>query len=115
MTTINRYISSSFESESKILISPSRVCYALYEAVKDFEIVKIDTDITTNFKAIKNDIEIENYKKVTIIDGVSLVKFIKWASTVVKNVSAPKAGDSTGGVDINAIPIATADDDDDIW
>ena len=43
-----------------------------------------------------------------------LVKFIKWASTVVKNVSAPRAGDSPGGVDVNAIPTASADDDD-IW
>jgi len=44
-----------------------------------------------------------------------LVKFIKWASTVVKNVSAPMLGDSSGGVDVNAIPIATVDDDDEIW
>ena len=44
----------------------------------------------------------------------ALVKFIKWASTVVKNVSAPRAGDSLGGVDVNAIPTVSADDDD-IW
>jgi len=43
-----------------------------------------------------------------------LVKFIKWASTVVKNVSAPMIGDGTGGVDVNAIPTATVDDDE-IW
>jgi len=45
-----------------------------------------------------------------------LVKFIKWASTVVKNVSAPTLGDASGGVDVNAIPVATVDvDDDEIW
>ncbi|MCL1862669.1 MAG: VWA domain-containing protein [Defluviitaleaceae bacterium] len=45
-----------------------------------------------------------------------LVKFIKWASTVVKNVSAPSVGDTAGGgaIDINTIPTASADDDD-IW
>ena len=43
-----------------------------------------------------------------------LVKSIKWASTVIKNVSAPRAGDSTGGVDPSTIP-AVSDDDDDIW
>ena len=43
-----------------------------------------------------------------------LVKFIKWASTVVKNVSAPKTGDTLGGLDVNAIPTASADDDE-IW
>jgi uncharacterized protein YegL len=41
-----------------------------------------------------------------------LVKFIKWASTVVKNVSAPMAG--ADAVDVNAIPVVTADDDE-IW
>jgi uncharacterized protein YegL len=44
-----------------------------------------------------------------------LVKFIKWASTVVKNVSAPMVGDSSGGaIDVNTIPTASVDDDD-IW
>ena len=43
-----------------------------------------------------------------------LVKFIKWASTVVKNVSAPSMGDNVGGVDVSAIPVVSADDDD-IW
>jgi uncharacterized protein YegL len=48
-----------------------------------------------------------------------LIKFIKWASTVVQAVSAPRAGSGTGSsitaaVDINTIPV-TADDDDDIW
>jgi uncharacterized protein YegL len=44
-----------------------------------------------------------------------LVKFIKWASTVVKNVSAPTVGDASGGaIDINTIPTASVDDDE-IW
>jgi uncharacterized protein YegL len=41
-----------------------------------------------------------------------LVKFIKWASTVVKNVSAPMAGGDP--VDTAAIPVVSADDDE-IW
>jgi uncharacterized protein YegL len=44
-----------------------------------------------------------------------LTKFIKWASTVVKNVSAPRTGDNLSGLDVNTIPTAMADDDDDIW
>ncbi|MCL2050093.1 MAG: VWA domain-containing protein [Defluviitaleaceae bacterium] len=45
-----------------------------------------------------------------------LVKFIKWASTVVKNVSAPSMGDTAGGgtLDMASIPIASVDDDE-IW
>ncbi|MCL2665236.1 MAG: VWA domain-containing protein [Defluviitaleaceae bacterium] len=45
-----------------------------------------------------------------------LIKFIKWASTVVKTVSSPRAaadGGSDAGVDVNTIP--AAGDDDDIW
>jgi hypothetical protein len=45
-----------------------------------------------------------------------LIQFIKWASTVVKNVSAPSVGDTAGGsaIDVNSIPTASVDDDD-IW
>jgi len=44
-----------------------------------------------------------------------LIKFIKWASTVVKNVSAPMVGDAaSGAIDVNTIPVASVDDDD-IW
>jgi len=84
---IYAYIASSIPKDSKILISPARVNYALYEAIKAYEIVKIETDITTNLKAIKNDVEIENYKKITILDGVSLVKFIKWVKEASKSES----------------------------
>jgi len=45
-----------------------------------------------------------------------LIRFIKWASTVVKTVSSPKAdsGNIFTGVDVNTIP-SLSDDDDDIW
>ncbi len=45
-----------------------------------------------------------------------LVKFIKWASTVIKTVSAPKASNNTGvdTVDVNTIPVVSVDDDE-IW
>lgn len=46
-----------------------------------------------------------------------LIQFIKWASTVVKTVSSPRAGDddsSPSGVDLNTVPVLT-DDDDEIW
>jgi uncharacterized protein YegL len=46
-----------------------------------------------------------------------LIRFIKWASTVVKTVSAPKPsddGNSVSGVDLNTVP-AVSDGDDEIW
>jgi uncharacterized protein YegL len=45
-----------------------------------------------------------------------LIQFIKWASTVVKTVSSPRASDdgTPSGVDLNTVPVLT-DDDDEIW
>jgi uncharacterized protein YegL len=45
-----------------------------------------------------------------------LIKFIKWASTVVRTVSSPKSGADAAAspVDVNTIPVL-AGDDDEIW
>jgi len=46
-----------------------------------------------------------------------LIQFIKWASTVVKTVSSPRATDddsAPAGVDLNTVPVMS-DDDDEIW
>ena len=46
-----------------------------------------------------------------------LIQFIKWASTVVKTVSSPRATDddsAPSGVDLNTVPVMS-DDDDEIW
>ena len=46
-----------------------------------------------------------------------LIQFIKWASTVVKTVSSPRATDDDSaptGVDLNTVPVMS-DDDDEIW
>ena len=47
-----------------------------------------------------------------------LIQFIKWASTVVKTVSSPKANDASNapyGVDLNTVPTLADEDDDEIW
>lgn len=82
--SIYDYVEKSLNS-AKILIAPDRTCYALYEAVKNLNVIHTDIDITTNFKAIKNDVEIANYKEVTILDGISMVKFIKWMKETGKS------------------------------
>ena len=42
-----------------------------------------------------------------------LVKFIKWASTLVKSASMPTVGDNLPVVDTSTIPVATNNDD--VW
>lgn len=63
---------------SRVFIDPSRVNRWLYNGIpKGCKIVE-ETNITTNLKAIKNSIEIENLKRCYIKDGVALVKFLYW-------------------------------------
>ena len=52
-------------------------------------------DITTRFKAIKNDIEIENVRKAMVRDGVAMVKFISWIKKTIKtrNITEIEASD----------------------
>ncbi|MDU1854460.1 MAG: aminopeptidase P family N-terminal domain-containing protein, partial [Clostridium baratii] len=64
--------------KDSVLIDPERVSAFIYENIdKNLKVVQ-DTNITTNLKAVKNNIEIENLKKCQVRDGVAMVKFIKW-------------------------------------
>jgi uncharacterized protein YegL len=60
--------------------------------------------------AIGDDADVDELSKFCSL------KFIKWASTVVKTVSSPKTDDTgtASGVDVNTIPTLT-DSDDEIW
>lgn len=63
---------------SRVFIDPSRINRWLYNGIpKGCKIVE-ETNITTNLKAIKNSVEIENLKRCYIKDGVALVKFLYW-------------------------------------
>jgi len=77
----------NMEEDSKVFLDSSRINRWLYKSIPDgCEIVE-GTNITTELKAIKNPIEIENQKKAYIKDGVALVKFFYWLD---KNVGKVK-------------------------
>ncbi|GAB3536067.1 aminopeptidase P family protein [Pontibacter brevis] len=63
---------------SSILIDPKRNCYALYKLLPTAVRVVQDTNPTTFFKALKNEVEIENTRKTMVKDGVALTRFFKW-------------------------------------
>ncbi|CUQ22327.1 aminopeptidase P family protein [Clostridium baratii] len=64
--------------KGSVLIDPERVSAFIYENIdKNLKVIQ-DTNITTNLKAVKNNIEIENLKRCQVRDGVAMVKFIKW-------------------------------------
>lgn len=64
--------------EGKILIDPNKISAYLYECIKDKNNIVEFGNITTKFKAIKNEVELDNLRKCQVRDGVAMVKFMKW-------------------------------------
>ena len=67
--------------KNRIFLDPERTNVAIYDSINSNVKVSMGRNITTDFKAIKNEKEIENTKKAYIIDGVSLIKFFNWLET----------------------------------
>jgi len=76
-----------------ILLDAARTSTWIYSAIK-IEIIEA-MDITTRFKAIKNDIQIENVRNAMVRDGVAMVKFISWLKRTIKtrNITEIEASD----------------------
>ena len=64
--------------EGKILIDPNKISAYLYECIKNKNNIVEFGNITTKFKAIKNEVELDNLRKCQVRDGVAMVKFMKW-------------------------------------
>ncbi len=63
---------------NSILVDPRRNCYALYkELPKEVRVIQ-DTNPTTFFKAMKNEVEVQHTRQTMVKDGVALTRFFKW-------------------------------------
>jgi len=62
----------------RILLDPKRTCAALYDAVPDGVETVQDTNPSTRFKAVKNEVEIAHTRNAMVKDGVAMVRFLKW-------------------------------------
>ena len=62
--------------KGKVILDPSKVNARLYSLINCEIIFK--SNITTDLKPIKNEVEIMNLGKCQVRDGVAMVKFIKW-------------------------------------
>ncbi|WP_439883334.1 aminopeptidase P family protein [Pontibacter sp. MBLB2868] len=69
---------AALPSDSNILIDPKRNCYALFKVLPESVRVVQDTNPTTFFKAVKNEVEIAHTRKTMVKDGVALTRFFKW-------------------------------------
>ncbi|MEJ5961262.1 aminopeptidase P family protein [Pedobacter immunditicola] len=71
---------SRLPENSSIFIDPKRNCYA-YIAVLPASVTVIkETNPSTILKAVKNETELANTRKVMVKDGVALTRFFKWIS-----------------------------------
>ena len=73
----------------KALMDPGRINMLLEEAMPAAWEVSYEQDITTEYKACKNETECENIRQAHIKDGVAMVKFLKWIQEAVKDTEHP--------------------------
>ncbi|AFS77424.1 Xaa-pro aminopeptidase 1 [Gottschalkia acidurici 9a] len=73
--------------KSNIYLDSSKTSVWLHDSIPSTCEKIYGKDIVMNLKAIKNDIEIENFKKCQIRDGVAMVKFLCWLD---KNIGKEK-------------------------
>ena len=68
--------------EYNILLDPNAISYTLFKQVRTQEVIRASSPIPA-MKAIKNEIEVEGFRRAMIRDGVALVKFLRWLQTAV--------------------------------
>lgn len=68
-------------AKSKVYLDPQRTNVKIYNSFHNNIFIYKGINYTTKMKAVKNEVEIENFKKAYIKDGVALVKFFSWLET----------------------------------
>ena len=68
--------------EYNILLDPHETSYTLFRQVRVQEVVRAASPVPA-MKAIKNEVEVEGFRRAMIRDGVAMVKFLRWLQTAV--------------------------------
>jgi Xaa-Pro aminopeptidase len=89
---------STLPAESTILINPLTTSATLYYSLPLGMKIIEDLTIPARLKAIKNETEIENIRKVMVKDGVALSKFFFW---IEKNIGSETVSELSLGEKIN--------------
>lgn len=61
-----------------VIIDPAKTNVWIYNSIDEGNNILEKRNLTTDMKAIKNKVELENYENCQVKDGVAMVKFIKW-------------------------------------
>jgi Xaa-Pro aminopeptidase len=75
-----RYALSHIPAQSSIFIDPKRNCYAFAKLLPISAKAIKETNPSTNLKAVKNSVELENTRVAMTKDGVAITRFLKWLS-----------------------------------
>lgn len=68
---------------AKVIVDPNRTNSTVYSFLPQ-QSAKIETtSIVTNLKAQKNEVEVENFRKAMIKDGVAMTKFLCWLDKTI--------------------------------
>ncbi len=65
-------------SDETIFVDPVKTCYTLYTMIPQYDRIIKGTNPTTQFKAIKNEVETAHTRQTMVKDGVALTKFFMW-------------------------------------
>ena len=74
-------------SSKKIIIDRLSCCLAFENIIKNKTNVSDENDPIYNLKSIKNNIEIKNFIRSHILDGVAVIKFLYWIKNLKKKIS----------------------------
>lgn len=80
---------SKLDENNIVLLDNARTNFALYQTIPANSPRVHKTSVITRLKAIKNDVEIEGYKKAMVRDGVALTRFFIWLENILDNGETP--------------------------
>ncbi|MCU4157683.1 aminopeptidase P family protein [Carboxylicivirga sp. A043] len=69
--------------DSIVLIDPDRTNSTILSNLPSQSAKIEQVSLITNFKAQKNEVEVENFRKAMVKDGVAMVKFLHWLDSTI--------------------------------
>lgn len=82
-----------FDTSDTIMIDPTKINYAIYNNISEKSTKVEKANPTILFKAIKNEVELENIRNSHVKDGIAFTKFMYWlkqniGKTEISEISA---------------------------
>ncbi|WP_312920832.1 aminopeptidase P family protein [Empedobacter brevis] len=75
----------NLDEKSHVLVDGNRINQSLYKAISSASTIKLIPSPVTNLKAIKNEVELDGFRKAMVKDGVALTKFFMWLEDNIDN------------------------------